>query len=201
MLGVTMDDQLQAVLDAPSGLIPRTDGRIAAVSAIIDDDHHLLFVVRATRPGDPWSGQVAFPGGHVEPQDADLIDTAIRETFEEVGLPMQRHQCLGQLSDKNTRGMRLPKRLIRPFVFRVPEFTTLALQASEVAEIRRVPLSYLLTGTDRSTFEFSRETMEYTLPCVELAGARLWGLTLSMVDDLLDRIDGKGTGLDRPRHP
>src|SRR5207245_7755352 len=49
-----------------------------------------LMIKRAEREGDPWSGQVAFPGGRRERQDRTLLDTAARETKEEVGIDLQR---------------------------------------------------------------------------------------------------------------
>src|SRR3989337_2808027 len=63
--------------------------RKAAVALIFrsgaDGQPELLFIKRADYPGDPWSGQVAFPGGREEPGDSSLADTAVRETREEAG--------------------------------------------------------------------------------------------------------------------
>src|SRR5574342_1183890 len=69
--------------------IPYETGMIAAAVAVIlhdsDDGLETLFIHRAVRVGDTWSGQIAFPGGRREPADPDLLTTAIRETFEEIG--------------------------------------------------------------------------------------------------------------------
>ena len=66
----------------------------AAVALILretrGDDLELLFIKRAARADDPWSGQIAFPGGRHDATDASLEDTAVRETREEVGLELRR---------------------------------------------------------------------------------------------------------------
>src|SRR5687768_9638137 len=66
--------------------------RKAAVALIFrsgaDGQPELLFIKRADYPGDPWSGQVAFPGGREEPGDSSLADTATRETREETGIDL-----------------------------------------------------------------------------------------------------------------
>ena len=87
--------------------------------------------------------------------------------------------------------------VVRPYVFLWPGVLPALAPNEEVAETLLVPLGRLLDGTGRSTMTWQREGVTATLPCVALGEHRLWGLTLRMVDDLLDRIDGKGTGLMR----
>ena len=67
--------------------------REAAVAAILRPGDHTeaLFILRASREGDPWSGQMAFPGGHKDPEDISIRHTAERETWEEIGLDLSRH--------------------------------------------------------------------------------------------------------------
>ena len=68
--------------------------REAAVAMILlqgESSFEMMFILRARKEGDPWSGQMALPGGHREPQDVTLAETAARETWEETGLDLARH--------------------------------------------------------------------------------------------------------------
>jgi 8-oxo-dGTP pyrophosphatase MutT (NUDIX family) len=95
--------------------------RKAAVALIFrlgkDDAIELLFIKRAEYAGDPWSGQIAFPGGRVEEGDASLAETAIRETREETGIDLTREgMMIGVLDDLRPRTVRLPAIMVRPYV-------------------------------------------------------------------------------------
>lgn len=189
--------QLRSALgaQAPDPIIP--DGRHAAVAVVITGDLRVLFMRRAERPGDPWSGHVAFPGGHSEPCDRTSLETAIRETHEELGLDLSRADVLGTLSDVRT-SPHLPRLTVRPWVFHLPELPPLRPN-HEVASVHRVGLDALLCGEGRTCFARDWKGRPVTLPCVDFEGVRLWGMTLGMVDDLLDRLDGGGVGLARAR--
>ena len=80
-----------------------TSGRRAAVAALLAESPNgveLLLIRRAERASDPWSGHMALPGGHLDPSDADLRATAVRETREELGIDLERDaQFLGRLQD------------------------------------------------------------------------------------------------------
>jgi 8-oxo-dGTP pyrophosphatase MutT (NUDIX family) len=67
----------------------------AAVMIILCEDGELkaLYIRRAVNPMDPWSGQIAFPGGRTKMQDVDIIETAIREAWEEVGIEVKERGC------------------------------------------------------------------------------------------------------------
>jgi 8-oxo-dGTP pyrophosphatase MutT (NUDIX family) len=101
--------------------IPFETGMIAAAVAVIlhdgDEGIEALFIHRAVRIGDTWSGQIAFPGGRREPSDVDLLDTAIRETHEEIGVDLTSAERLGTLDDLYPRTPVLPPVVVRPFVF------------------------------------------------------------------------------------
>lgn len=105
----------------------RETTRQAAVAVILraetDTDAHgleILFIKRAEKPGDPWSGHMAFPGGHREDEDLDLKHAAIRETQEEIGLDLTGSEYLGPLDQQRAmpRGRPL-NMLIAPHVFRL----------------------------------------------------------------------------------
>lgn len=169
--------------------------RRAAVAAMISPGRRLWLMRRSVDPDDPWSGHLAFPGGREDPGDATLLDVALRETREEVGVDLTGAELLGRLDDlraRPTRGL-----VVRPFVFRLdatPRFVT----NHEVQSMHSIGLDDLLAGRGRSTMRWPGRRIGVRLPAVDVDGVRLWGLTLAMIDGLLDRIDGRGTGLDRP---
>lgn len=186
----------RALSRSPVLLAP--DRGFAAVAAVFDVDLDLLLIGRAEHPGDPWSGHIAFPGGRVEPDDPSPLAAAIRETAEEVGLVLSPDECVGQLDDLPTVGGR-PGMVIRPFVFQLARSKPALAPNREVASVHWRPFGSLLSDEGRGTMTWSRGPTSVVLPCVDFDGKRLWGLTLRMVDDLLDRVDGRGEGLRRIR--
>lgn len=101
-----------------------------------------LFIRRAERDGDPWSGHMALPGGRREPADIDLIATAHRETREETGLDLGDARVLGRLDD--LRPIRESERVlaVRPYVFALP-IARAPHPSPEVAESLWIPLDEL----------------------------------------------------------
>ncbi len=167
----------------------------AAVALVFTPGRRLWLIRRAERRGDPWSGHVALPGGRREPGDADLLAAAVRETAEEVGVSLPPASLLGRLDDLEARPVR--RLVIRPFVFGLdhePAF----VPNREVAALLPVSLDALRDGVGRTTMRWPAG-VGMRLPAVDLGEARLWGLTLRVVDDLLDRLDGGGVGLARAR--
>ena len=76
---------------SPSGPVPAGPEALAAVALIRvrGQDPDYLLLRRASNPQDPWSGHFALPGGRKEPGDRDLLETCIRETWEECGVKLQ----------------------------------------------------------------------------------------------------------------
>lgn len=173
---------------------PPTVTRRAAVAAVLRPGDELLFIRRSDRDGDPWSGHIAFPGGRVEPRDASLQAAAERETREEVGLDLARHgRVLGPLDQVLTPVQRGPAAMvIAPFVYRLESEPVLALN-HEVASVHWFSLQRLLAGEGRSSFTLEWRGNTWQMPCVDLEGVRIWGLTLRMLDDLLERLGAPAT--------
>lgn len=126
------------------------------------------------------SGQIAFPGGGAEPDDASPEATALRETAEEIGLDPARIELLGRLSDYHTRtGYR-----VTPVVGLVTPPVELELDAREVDEAFEVPLSFLLDPANhqRHRREFQGRTVPfYAIPYRDYY---IWGATAGMLVNL-----------------
>jgi 8-oxo-dGTP pyrophosphatase MutT (NUDIX family) len=183
----------RALAPADAALASSPDVRDAAVAAIFRiteaDALELLMIERASYAGDPWSGHIAFPGGRREPQDATLLDTALRETREETGVDLlTAGRVLGALDRVNPMSPALPPLSISPFVAHLTENAPLAL-SNEVAGSFWVPLTTLQHA------DVSRE-VEVTLSNGSTRRVRafvhgrytIWGLTERILRDLLSRI-------------
>ena len=100
----------------------------AAVAMVLREGSggpEVLFIERASRAGDPWSGHMAFPGGRVEPVDAQAREAAERETLEEVGLRLAEAEHLGRLDDKPGNPVSRPGLVVSAYVYRAAASTRL----------------------------------------------------------------------------
>lgn len=165
----------------------------AAVAVVLKDGARgleVLFIRRAEHPNDPWSGQVAFPGGRVEPGDADLQTTAVRETAEELGLDLLRDgELLGPLDEVRALARMRPMNLaIAPFVFRLRDASAPLRLSDEVTSAHWLPLDELSSPRHRSSLEFSHQGTRVSLPCLRYDGLVIWGLTYRMFASLQDAL-------------
>lgn len=172
---------------------PDANTRQAAVAVILreaDDGLEVLFIKRSEKLGDPWSGHMAFPGGHLDPQDDTLQHAAVRETQEEIGLDLTANDYLGALDHQRAmpRGRQLDM-LIAPHVFAVegdPQFKP----NYEVDEIVWAPMARMLSNElhDTETKPMAgRPTIfnGYRLP----GGHFVWGLTYRMLKQFFLTLD------------
>ncbi len=184
-----MRERLGRALADPAPEAPLEGTRAAAIALILlerDDSLDVLLIERAQREGDPWSGHMALPGGHVDPSDQGLHATAERETLEEVGLDLKRAgERVGRLPDHApVRGVPIA---VRPFVYLLQVLPVLTLNA----EVRRavwVPVAPLQRGERRTTYSISRAGQRLAFPAWDLDGSVVWGLTYRVLDDFLARF-------------
>jgi len=169
--------------------------RRAAVAVILRErreDTEVLFIRRAYRENDPWSGQMAFPGGHTDEADASLQDTAIRETAEEIGLDLRARGCpLGLITPARPsvggKGM-----LIAPYVFSIEGLFRPRLN-HEVVEVVWASCSDMLRGDLETVYNFRREGESFNFPGFDLNEGRVvWGLTYRIMTTLLHSIQQNG---------
>ena len=162
----------------------------AAVALLLtpaSDDLDALFIRRAQKAGDPWSGHVALPGGRRDTGDADLFGTAVRETREETGVSLTPFDLLGEADDITPRTPVLPNIIIRPFVFALGAKPAVH-PSSEVASWLWVPLSRLKSAATRTQVDIRGSPTE--VPAFVLGSDVIWGLTERILKPIIDLLDG-----------
>lgn len=159
----------------------------AAVALLLRQSRHgveILFILRAEFPGDPWSGNIAFPGGHIEADDDTERAAAERETLEEIGINLQQEEFLGRLDD--VAGAHLPV-IVSCFAYVVAESTPI-IANREINATFWVPLADL-TDPERQRLHyvmFRSEQLER--PAIDLLGPGrtvLWGITYRLVSHFM----------------
>lgn len=160
------------------------ESRWAAVAIVLrpgSTETEALFIRRSDRPGDPWSGHMAFPGGHAEGEDGDLLTTAQRETGEEVGLHLEEHEYLGRLDDvpATIRG-RFAGMVVAPHVFCLRSEPSFSLNF-EVAEVFWAPLRPMAEGELDTTKTSTHRGEPMDFPGYRVGEQVVWGLTHRML--------------------
>ena len=196
----TLDQVLQAVVAAPSTLLP------SPAAALPDSAPSAVLVLLYEHRGEPWvvltrrawhlrhhAGEVSFPGGRREPGDADLWATALREASEEIGLAPGAVRQVGRLDRFVTVGSRS---LVCPFVATTDARPELVPDPSEVERVLHVALSEL---TDPEAWREEVWSLgdafdgERTMTFFELPGDTVWGATAAVLRRLLTvSIEGPG---------
>lgn len=142
------------------------------------------------------TGEVAFPGGRMDPEDGSLLDTALRETEEEIGLSRAHVEVVGQLDPLVT--VSSPS-LIVPYVGTIDTLPTLTPSPHEVDGIIHISLAELLDPDIYREEIWTRDGFEMPITFFELEGDTLWGATARMVRNLLELLvdvppTGRGYG-------
>ncbi|KAI9265064.1 NUDIX hydrolase domain-like protein [Phascolomyces articulosus] len=170
-----------------------------------ESEPELLFIQRATRATDRWSGHVAFPGGKNEAEETDE-QTAERETLEEIGLDLNSSAFLpvGTLDAREITNMKGELMMIlvpHVYIQVVPETPPLTIQESEVAVVQWVPLRFFLSPSPYPDSPLRKSFMigNVSFPAIELPTdnenhhLQLWGLTLGMTRELIELTDTPGS--------
>ena len=185
--------------DGDEDAAPEPDARQAAVAIVLrastrsapSSATDVLFIRRAEKDGDPWSGHMAFPGGHRDPADRTLLDASIRETEEEIGLRLDlRDHYLGSLAPHAVQPRMRPIGMhIAPFVFRV--HGDIAFHMShEVAEVVWTPLEPIISGENHCEEDRIINGAPVAFGGYRINGGHfVWGLTYRILHAFFAMLD------------
>lgn len=165
--------------------MPEPDAAVAIVHARGAADSVLL-IRRAEREADAWSGHWSFPGGRREPEDRDLLHTALRELEEECGIRLARERLEAALAPAVARRRVGRFLLVAPFVFSLDGEQPVQLDPREAVEAVWVPLSVLRDPARHALRPVPGLPPEVRFPAIDLNGVPLWGFTYRLITDWLD---------------
>lgn len=186
--------EIQRIRDYQPRIRPEASIIKAAVSIILRDGEHgteVLMMQRAKHERDPWSGQMSFPGGKIDPQDINAKAAAVREAFEEVGAELGEQDFVGQLDD--LYGLKIDGVFsvhVACFVFK--PLRELKLTPNyEVADMVWLPISALDDRANAFDYTHSRDP-SLSMPAVMIDQSKeqiLWGLSLRMLANLHELLE------------
>ncbi len=186
----------------PEFVQPRSKTRQAAVAIIMRETQQgpqMLFIQRAIKDGDPWSGHMAFPGGHRDPGDPSLQAAAMRETFEEIGLDLSRADYLGALNHQQAqpRG-RILDMLIAPHAFQI-DGDPIFKPNYEVAEVVWTALPPMARNEIHDTETYPMAGVPTVFNGYRLEqGHFVWGLTYRILQTFFATLDPSWEPVEEP---
>lgn len=190
---ITLDGVRRALISHRPKRERQTGVHLASVALILvpgAEGLDTLFIRRAVRDGDPWSGQIALPGGRRDAVDLDLEATAIRETREEVAVELLGAERLGALDDVRPRTQLLPPVLVRPFIFALADRPSLS-PSLEVQSAFWAPLARLLVPGTHRDVTLPVPGGDRTFPAYVLGQDVIWGMTERILTLFLTKIGSK----------
>ncbi len=155
------------------------EAAVAVILKPISRDLEVLLVRRALNPSDPWSGDIAFPGGRRRGREP-LIETAMREAWEEIGVNLKLCEALGTLDISTSK--KAPELRVLPFVYLCDRDLEIRLN-EELSSHFWIPLKRLRSSRGHVIIEGIEN------PAFILEEGVVWGLTYRMLEDLLSRVE------------
>lgn len=184
-----LTDRLRRIL-AERERVALLDGEAVRCAVLVplipDGDGYRVLYTRRTEHLPDHRGQVAFPGGKHAPSDAALLDTALREAQEEVGIAPAGVIVLGRLDDVTTMAARY---VVTPFVGLLPPDSRFRPNPAEVADVFTVGLKDLADPGFQGTQPRTWDGMVYEVDVITAGNHNIWGLTLRITQNLLECIE------------
>lgn len=171
--------KLKAAADDKSRLKP------SSVLLLLFEEAHELFICLIKRPATMkhHAGQVAFPGGRIDPGETSM-ETALRETWEEIGIAPEKIEVLGSLSELfvDVSGY-----LIQPFVGWLNEKPSFVLNEAEAEKVILFPLLQFKDNLEETELETVSGKLK--VPCFHFEGEIIWGATAMILAEFFDAMD------------
>jgi 8-oxo-dGTP pyrophosphatase MutT (NUDIX family) len=156
----------------------------AVLIAVTDRSEPGVLFTRRTETLRNHAGQVAFPGGRIDPGDADAVAAALREAEEEIGLPPAAVEVVGPV-DRYVTGTAFE---VTPVLGVIAPDLPLTPHEAEVAAVFEVPLAWLLDSANYVTRHGEWRGRERTFYEITWGGQRIWGATAAMCINLSRRL-------------
>jgi 8-oxo-dGTP pyrophosphatase MutT (NUDIX family) len=173
-------------------LVPKESAGVAVILRDAGGEEEVLLIRRAERQDDPWSGQVAFPGGMVSQRDSSFEETARRETAEEVGIDLSKSAVfLGYMPGLKARTREI---VVVPSVYRLEGDAKVTL-SGEVASSAWVPMRRLATSEARSNYVHRRGEEEVAFPSLVHEDLVVWGLTERILSAIIHNDEDPSDGV------
>ncbi|WP_018981726.1 CoA pyrophosphatase [Salinimonas chungwhensis] len=175
----------RAVHQEPDFPLTRRGRDAAVLIPMLDfpDGLHVLLTERAHHLRH-HAGQISFPGGGYEAQDASLVDTALRESYEEVGLPPHHVEVIGALPNYRT----ISGYHIKPVIGFVEPSFEYQIDDNEVASVFDVPLSHLMEKNNHLVHHTTREGQRFPIYFIPWQNRMIWGATAAILRNLAHHL-------------
>lgn len=151
----------------------------------LKDGEYCILLNKRSQEVEHHKGEISFPGGMMDPEDATLRDTAVREAHEEMGILPEDIEIIGELDDVRTNS----NFLMRPFVGTIPYPYAFKPSTIEVAEVLEVPISDLLDSNNRRDEIRIENGTFVNSPTYVYQGHLIYGATAKVLENFLSLIE------------
>jgi len=132
------------------------------------------------------AGQISFPGGRIDPDDASAVHAALRETHEEIGVPNRLIEPLGRIEPLAT----VSEYIVQPIVARIDPDYEVRMQPGEVSAAFELPLARAARAELWKPYPMTRKGLAITMKALDFQGHTIWGATAMIIERLLVRLEG-----------
>jgi 8-oxo-dGTP pyrophosphatase MutT (NUDIX family) len=153
---------------------------------LTNDQIAVLLAQRRISESDPWSGNVAFPGGKYEESDGEIMNTAKREVMEECGIDVGKCELLGTLDDTMPGNKSIA---VTPFVVLAPKSIIVRINEREITGYVWIPIDFFIDKKNSSPMQVRRTGTTHEVASYKYQESYLvWGMTLRIIDDFLSKV-------------